>query len=201
MKNSNDTSLGWRTLEPIDGITLVDSFNNGELSGLCPAEPGIYFWLRRLSPTSQELATKERFLDWLNSALLKKQGVVNDRIKHIGRVELSIGGSELDTKVKKDSLSQLAETRKDRLALQKLFSYFDYTMILYVGESENIQQRILQHLSNRTDFSVRLKEMDYEWEELGLIYCVLPELAMPERRALERILSILLLAPATSRAG
>lgn len=185
---------------PYDGSRLIEAFYNNELEGYFNNEPAVYLWLRRLSPTGSQIATQETFLDWINAELKRPQGVVVDNLLHMGTMTFAVGGADLGTR-KLEALSKIAETRMERQRIQTLLRAFDYTVALYVGESESLLGRMREHLSGRTDFAERMSTSGYTWESVGVKYVAVPEYTIAQRRALERSLSILMLAPATSRAG
>ena len=185
---------------PFHGSELADAFSSGTLSHVVERGPAVYLWLRRLSPPSRAIANSDQFIDWLVNHLGRTQGVVEDQVRHLGGVQLRLGGATASPK-KLETFSTLAKTRAGRRALQRLLSQFDYTVALYVGETDDLLVRIAQHLAGSTEFSRRILTLGYSWEELGLKYLPLIQSTAPERRALERALAILTLAPATARAG
>ncbi|MCG5534211.1 hypothetical protein LRF89_12275 [Halorhodospira sp. 9621] len=185
---------------PIEGLSLLDALENNELNGVCPELPGVYLWSRRISPTSQNLATQDAFTDWLDSELSRRQGIVTDDVKHMGAITWYVGGSKLRNE-KKQALADAACTRENRKKIQGLLRSFDYHVTLYVGETDNICSRVKQHLTGASDFSARLAQYGYEWEIVGLRYALLPGWTVKQRQALERSLAILTLSPALSRAG
>lgn len=185
---------------PYAGDQLADAYRHNELDGFCDEGPGVYLWLRRISPTSEQIATQEAFLNWIRGELARSQGVVTDTLRHMGKMSLSVGGAHLDER-KLKALGEVAGTRRERQHVQALLRQFDYTVSLYVGETQNVADRIRQHLAGQTDFSARLNEYGYAWGSVGLKYAVLDNWTASQRRALERSLAIFTLAPNTSRAG
>ena len=202
-RSSNYESSLWDSFElhgAYRGDDLRDALDNDELMGLCPELPAVYLWSRRVSPTSQDITTQDAFMEWLATELQRTQGVVEDNVKHMGRITWHVGGASLRDG-KRQALAEAAGTRENRKKIQALLSSFDYHVTLYVGETDNLYARVKQHLTGASGFSQRLQAHGYEWEKVGLKYALVPEWTQLQRQALERSLAILTLSPTTSRAG
>jgi hypothetical protein len=198
--------MEFRLSSPVLGSDLQAHSNSGGLEDyLSELElvevPGIYLWQRKLSPEQIHVQNPSRFMEWLEDSISKPQGVVNDSLRHIGNIKMQLGGSSL----KNHKLHEIEALVKDFDSAKKVLHMIedvDFTQTLYVGESENLASRILDHFNGRTGFSSRLAELNYTWDDVGLRFYLLPrDVSTSQRRALEHIFSIWLLAPMTSRAG
>jgi len=161
-----------------NGATLVDALANESLDGLlekmgCVDKAGIYVWLRRISPQNARLGTPGTFLEWLVESLGRHQGVVSDNLRHIGRMTVDLGGSALSPG-KQEAMKEFSSNFELLKDYKKALSVFDYTQVLYVGESNQLHKRLGDHLRGNTDFAKRILALGYAWEELGLRVVVKP---------------------------
>lgn len=186
---------------PIRGDDLEEEYLSGSLKDSYSEISAVYVWCARISPRSSNIGTEPAFLEWIQKALKRPRGRLEDQVRHLGTVSLTLGGSSLSPN-KLDLLRDLIRTYDDRRVFKAMLSELDYSTALYVGETEDLQIRLRDHLSGRSDFAQRCKQFGYVWQDLGLRYLQLPnDVPASHRRTLERVLAVLLLAPATSRAG
>lgn len=198
--------LEFELSDVLEGNLLSDALENQSLDGVleragCVGRPGVYVWLRRLSPKNHSIGTPSAFLEWIQGSVGRTQGEVKDRVRHIGHISFKLGGSTLSEK-NVASLAEIGEDYAQAKQLQRLLRQFDYTQALYVGESADLGSRIREHVSGQSGFSDRLAAFGYGWEEVGLRFAALPEtMSISQRKAIERALAIWLIAPQTDRAG
>ena len=72
---------------------------------------------------------------------------------------------------------------------------------MYVGESNCIRTRTIQHISDGSDLRLRIADLTLEIEDLALYYAETPNITLDTRRLLESVLTHILGAPLTYRAG
>jgi hypothetical protein len=78
---------------------------------------------------------------------------------------------------------------------------------LYIGETDNLARRVKDHLGQKTDFSLTLRDkLNLTWQDCELLYCVVPEDflkidAKARRTLLELMVARLTVAGCTSRPG
>jgi hypothetical protein len=184
-----------------DGTTLEIMAADNRIRTEFPSCPAIYMWLRRFSPSGQELRSGLVFERWLEKSAETPVGKIRDRIKHFGTMELEVGGASITT-CKAELLSEFAAELANRRRLAGWLKELDYSVVMYVGEASVLYKRIEDHLNSRSDFGTRVAELELSWSDLGLRYLPLPEqMSASCRRSLEYYFAVLLLAPLTSRAG
>jgi hypothetical protein len=190
---------------PFPGDDLKEASAAGGFDSILPPQVdpttgGVYLWTRRISPPTDVMGSSTSFSDWLSGMLSRRQGTVSDSLRHIGQLDLHLGGAKLnDTKL--TAIKEMTETWEQRESLRDLLAKFDNRVVLYVGETKCYDTRLEDHLAGRTGFSKRRKEMGHQWTDLSLLIVPMPGASQAQRAALERTLAVLTLAPLTSRAG
>ena len=161
----------------------------------------VYLWVKRLAPPARAVSNKMAFSQWIESALSRTDGVVHGTVGHLGHAEFTLGRRSISSE-KLAALEEITESYDQRKIFQKLFSQLDYSIALYVGETNDLAKRVRDHLGGTTGFAKRLHDYGHTWDDVGLRFVLLPPtVTLTQRQAVERIVASMLLAPATSRSG
>jgi len=176
-----------------------------------PALPAVYLWRRVLRYDSNEPSGFDEEEAWIRRqaeaplATLRSLRLstardacsTNVRSSFVLLGELRIGAAYLQGK----ELLPRADVDR-RFVLETLEGLVDaYGPVLYVGESEKLQQRIRQHLRGETGLVTRLKECGLGLKDVALSYILLDGTPENCRLQIEQLLTHLVRAPLTRKAG
>jgi hypothetical protein len=186
---------------PIDGLELEERLASGTLDTIIPsATAGLYVWCRRIAPRPDSLHSARTFVDWIEKACSKPVGFVAGTLRHMGSVSLTLGGGALGGD-KQSALREWSKVRANREALRGLLLSIDYSFVVYVGETEDLLDRVVQHLTAKTHFGKRVQDWGHQWRDFGLRFAPVAGISSTERTAIERLISVVTIAPGTSRSG
>lgn len=185
----------------IQALDFIDQ-ESGELimEALPPKLPGIYVWYHRFTPSQ---SSSEDLMAWIDRALRLPIARVSGNFGHFGRAVIELGASRLDSgpnSSKRRALLEFFANDTLREEFTTLLQDFDSSMVLYVGQTEDLNRRTREHLGNG-GLVEKFRALDWELGELSMRFIVLPDTETALREAIERILSVLLLAPLVDRAG
>lgn len=197
----------------VRGDELQDAFTGGsfptEMVVDCEA---VYIWKRALRPPPTAHHTGDRFVEWLQEiATFPIAEVKERRLAHFAMLgALHIQGAPLSLD-KLNELGTLAAVPKGRRWLEQFLSEVAlHAAPLYVGESNRLRARIAEHMRGDTAFGTRMNAIDSAiWSQLDLhFYAFGPPRAEKDdaraskkRRAIEMLLTALLLAGYVERRG
>jgi hypothetical protein len=168
------------------------------------AEGGVYLFLRRLAASNAQFPTPKDLTDYVQR-LLSTPGGHERRSSfrsHYGEIETSlrfVAALPSDYHPRLDAVSSDLAKRK---TLASLLREFPAPPVLYVGETRNFSQRALQHVSGTpSEVWQRLQSAGYQFSDVCFLPIPLPNFDDQERQMVERVLSHVLLAPFTEKAG
>jgi hypothetical protein len=176
--------------------------------------PAVYLWRRGLQKKPECATDIEVFKKWLNNSLLVPYFKTQDlKISNLGAVNsvrsgfielghISLGGGEISKNKEEELMSQF----KIKGNLNKWYRRLRNTLeefgpILYVGETDDIQRRVIEHSKGQTELLSRLDKVGLSIDEIIFLYFPLPSSSVEERTLFEQILTHLLIAPLTVRPG
>jgi hypothetical protein len=176
-----------------------------------PCMPGIYIWRRVLRfdpidhPSHESMEAWVRRQAELPIAVLPMLQIARNpdepgtgiRPGYAVMRDLRIGAARLpmegllptETHARVDALTFLSEMTKE------------FGPALYVGESEDLQRRVREHVSGSTGFSRRVEESGLQMSDLVLSGVTMGSSSPAKRRQLEFLLTHLVGAPLTRKAG
>lgn len=207
MTNSYGT---FKWSKPIRG----DQLSAERIDGL-PDLPGLYMWRRAIMLSPECLFKSELFRDWILAAasvpLLKTDELLfakpdgkmaSIRPAFARTSQIVIGGGELSRK-KLMTLSSIALDSKTRGGLYDLIRETTDTFgpVLYVGEAASLKSRIGEHCKPGSPLQLRLRQHQLTIEDTTLVITPLPAASKEERQLAEQVLTHILVAPYTFRAG
>ena len=182
---------------------------NGSVSDLVGSGPALYLWKRNFRPQPKDMADSVLFMAWLrrviSAPVAEMEGI---RIAHFLTVRgISLSG-EL-TEIKDGYLASFSKSEKGRkIILKFLDDLAGQAPALYVGETDKVSRRVLDHLNGETLFGTQINESEHlGWSDLEFHYLELkikdPESANSKdfRTALEQIAANVTIAGLTKRAG
>lgn len=164
---------------------------------------GIYLFLRRFAavnrgfPTPADLVTHVESICKMSAGHTRRSWTVS----HFGEVRTELSFSSPLPPSYLDGLKLLAQDVRKRKAVANLLRGFPAPPVLYVGETTSFSARVKQHLAG-SDIWTRLFDAGYTHADVEFLAIPLPvEFSDQERQIVERIVSHLVLAPFTDRAG
>ena len=181
-----------------------------------PVVEGVYLWVRGLQldpecaidPTLFA-ATIEAMvrLPYIQSNELQLRTIPNARritIRHrlVNLGDLTVGGGRL-SQAKSEHLQRVSAKPDERLTLFRLLteSIGRFGPVLYVGEAQDLRQRIRSHITAGTQLLELARTTGIAQEHL-LLYCLpLPNLSEQTRTLVEQVITHILVAPLTRRPG
>jgi hypothetical protein len=197
----------WRS---VSGVELERSYVGGErMTENVPGGSAVYAWKRKFQPPSGIVADPGALASWIAEAVKIPSAILPQReLSHCLLLHgLSIGGAALtDEKLQTLSL-WVTEAKSRRWLLAMVESIGTLAPPLYIGEADNLARRVKDHLGNRTDFSLTLRDkLKLTWQDCELWYCSIPEefLALEpkgRRTLIELVVARLTIAGSTSRPG
>jgi len=192
--------------DPISGVALqLDAANE------VPAVAGVYLWRRVLQFDGSRFPAATDIRAWLKReserpiaqfeslevAADRRAGHLGVRSKFILIRNVEVAAGEMRTPFRDVSdiprLYELVGLVADATAR--------FGPVLYVGESSNLRDRIKEHLAGTTGFSDRLCELGLSFDDVQLSYMETPGLDPGCRGEIEAVLTHLLGAPLTRKAG
>lgn len=196
--------------QSVSGIELERCYvGRDRMTENVPEQSAVYAWKRRYRPPAGVVSDPVALSDWvaktveIPSAILPRRELSHYLLLH----GMSIGGAALTD----DKLSTLqawtTEQRSRRWLLELVQSIEALAPPLYVGETDNLARRVKDHLGNRTDFAVLLRDkLNLTWQDCELWYCLIPEQflatnAKGRRTLVELLVARLTVAGCTSRPG
>lgn len=209
------SSTSWKGPIPSDPEAVAQSV---------PATPGIYAWRRIIPRDDNALKSPEEAVRWITHAVQSPifrggpidltSGASDDadskRRRRMRRgfatiESLQIGGGHLPDS-KRSHLHNIVKNDRSREYLYRLLreSSDQYGPILYVGSATKtggLRQRITQHVQERTSFAKRLKSAGIPLASMRVHVLPLPAVNATTIELLEALLTHLLLAPLSVRAG
>ncbi len=181
-----------------------------------PAGPGVYLWLRGLPLKPDAVLDTTELEEFVRQATAKpllqtkelqlgsppEASEINIRPGLLRFAGVSIGGGSLSA-FKLDALLSYATDFDRRLRLYSVLqdAASRYGPVLYVGETADLRARIRDHLRGKTALHDRLADLGLSNDDVLVSCAELPELEKKERQVLEQILTHILVAPLTHRAG
>lgn len=177
-----------------EGADLVESYKSAtKLDSELPSSPGVYMWKLNLTANisfTSESETNNKILTLLNSSF---GGPEEQFISHNLQVKtMEFHGKGLPP-AKEPFLKTMLNDREARLAMRKFLERLTiHQPTLYVGDAENLSERIVGHVNGSSGFAKRLKRMT-SWgiEDLRLYYIETPSVTEEERKTIESIVTIL----------
>jgi hypothetical protein len=176
----------------------------------------VYLWRRAVRLRPECVLSDAGFAAWLDTALSARfahaasltvrtapeQPALSIRPEFVRLDLLRIGGGRLSVP-KAQALQAHAATTAKRGAYYNLLhaTTLEFGPVLYVGETDDLQQRIRTHTGERSPLRSRLSELGLELSDTGLHYLRLPGSDEEQRQLLEQVFAHLLVAPLTFRAG
>ena len=184
------------------------------LEGIIPTTPAIYIWkLRPYTLGMEQMLPWRSFLDHIDDRLtapMTEKYSMDKRMLFISEVELK--GQKI-TDEKREQLEEMQNTvGKQRYFKDFLKTLAPHSPSLYVGETENLRARTIQHLKSQSDFGRKIEEhKELTFEDLDFYYLAFGaefESNFSEekdrllvRQTLEWIATMISLAGFTSRPG
>jgi hypothetical protein len=172
----------------------------------------IYIWRRHFNVPVHALASSSAMCDWVRDytlAPVASTGVKN--LSHYARmlgIEFGGGGLTLD---KLETLREFVEGGKQRRFLAAfLESLSNVSPVLYVGETNDLRRRLIDHLGGRTQFCQQLEVRGTPWTDVDVLYYPIGkprpveedgERIKARRTLLELLATRLLVAPLVTRPG
>lgn len=202
-----------RKLAPLwvqeSGAELKQLYDGGESLGiLLPRQPAVYIWKLTLTPDVLQKADPNEYTDWLNRLCSAPLGIVRDtqlsHYLHLSNIELR--GRGLPDSKRRFFRSFLSNLTARRWMTQYLAELSTHLPALYVGEADNLQQRVRQHIAGESQFGAQIAAMgELNWQMMSLFYVKVDNgdsnAAAAARRSLEYLTTSLTIAGYTSRPG
>lgn len=188
--------------ERISGYKLISIFENSKsLEFDLPSNSGIYMWKLNLVSHELDHTNPIKIINKIEKALSTPQGSVKSNSHHSVDIDIKLKGKGLSDKI--DIVTNMAHNNNIASWMIDFLNGLNYHMpSLYVGQTQNIRERIEDHLSGRSGFSeVLAKNNEYGFEDLSLFYLELKNAEKDVREALEYIVTILTLGTYTGRIG
>lgn len=200
-------------IEPFWSQSIRGSDITNEFLNNLSTSPGVYIWRRCIRLEPESILRMENFENWLAKALSASfvrtnKLTLSPKFKNLSiranfmRLEaFEIGGGVLSqSKVRALRDYGTIPTRLDLYHLLQITTEA-FGPTLYVGETDCIRTRVKDHVSTNSPYRERLAELGLDLEDTILNYHEMPDSSQKERQLLEQILSHLLVAPLTRRAG
>ena len=191
------------SLAQIEHLIAQDMLDIEKYSG-----HGVYLLTRRHVPVGANLRTEYSFNDWIERQLSLSSGDLESGVRtHFarGEVKIRLGAPDLPP-VTETVLSELAKDLQARTFVRTIFREIP-TFVLYCGETHLFSERVIQHLDGSEAMN-RLIKAGYRTEDLDFRTLPFPTVPNPKdpevtriRRAIERLVAQLTLAPFTKRPG
>jgi len=194
-------------LSRVDGNELEERLATGDsIADLLPISPAIYLWRRNLKPPPGALASPSAFRNWIERVISVPLASVRRReLSHYAILEgLTLGGQGLSDE-KKQTIEHLSAKGRSYVA-QFLQALAAELPSLYVGETQNLRERIASHVRGESGLKdVLVEDFGVSWRDVDLWFYELPrgndESAKPLRTLLETLATKLTLAPSVRRIG
>ncbi|WP_156752892.1 GIY-YIG nuclease family protein [Mycobacterium sp. 1245801.1] len=191
------------------GADLLDLYNGAEpLATLLPKCAAVYMWKLALAPGILQKADPDEYTTWLDRLCTIPLGRVADsQLSHYLRLSnVEIRGRGLPEPKKQFFRKFLSPNSARKWMTEYINELSAHLPALYVGETENLQQRITQHLSGESQFGAQVREApELSWKMLRLYFVRIEnrdsEFATAARRSLEYLTSSLTIAGFTIRPG
>lgn len=191
----------------IDARELMDSSMSGSaIQDNVPACSAVYSWRLKLEPDCSTDDT-HAFLQHLQHIAQLPQG-------RLGRTSLSravqlegliLGGTGLSERKLADFRRLLADREMASSIREYLRSLQERIPALYVGKARNLPTRVSQHLAGVTGFGSSISnDSRLQWSDLRLEYFKLGDADAIDDSTLEsfeQLMTVLMIAPYTERAG
>ncbi len=189
--------------------------DNDYISSEFPTIPAVYIWRRIFKNIPESIFNKTNFIELVEKSLIppfvsiskakvSRSEASNSeyiRSNFIRFEKIEIGGGRLSIE-KSEYLNSLDTISKRKNIFDELFnSCLNFGPVLYVGETDNLNQRIIDHKNGRSLLLNGLIDLGLHFDEVALSYLPLKVSTQKERKFIESILTILLLAPLTKRIG
>ena len=185
-------------------------------SSAVPCGSGIYIWRRSFRKDPEVIQDSDDLVAWIerivaaplyvgDSMVVKDDSDGGDRRTRSEFVRMSgltVGSGKLSSE-KIEILKKLSNSISWRreLYLSLVGATEKLGPVLYVGQAEDICGRVGDHVRGQTGFASRVGRLGIEFEDLVLQYAETPELEKQARELLEQILTHVLVAPLTIKAG
>jgi len=191
------------------GADLLELYNAAEpLSTLLPNCAAVYMWKLALRPGILQKASPDEYVTWLDRLCRIPLGRVADsQLSHYLRVSnIEIRGRGLPEAKKHFFRKFLSPPPARKWMTEYINELSIHLPAIYVGETENLQQRITQHLAGDSQFGAQIRETpELAWDMLKLYFVKVEnadaEFAAVARRSLEYLTSSLTIAGFTIRPG
>lgn len=180
-----------------------------------PRAPSVYLWRRGLSLSTDVTASPHRLLESMRALLEiplisvgpfsfrpSGQDLPQLRSNLLHFAGLAVGGGGLGAGKEGEWLELLAHAPNRRA----FYRFLDGTLaifgpVVYVGETEDLRGRLSDHLKQTSPLRERLRHLGIGLEHCHLWYVNLGDLDRAKRQAFEQLVTELLIAPLTHRAG
>jgi len=188
-----------------EGEDLVNAYGGSSNDSMLENAPAIYLWKRNLRPEFSEKNNSQKMLDWCRR--LVETPVASFKPSRISHSARSLGfelvGS-LDTKA--DQMYELLKSHEGR---DWVFNYLkaleDHAPALYVGQTDNLERRIKEHLRGSKGFGREISDNPaWDWSSLHLRYYLIDGPAAEikhQLEAIEYVTQVITIAGLTTRAG
>jgi hypothetical protein len=196
--------MSWKSISADDVLSY-----SGPASDLVESGPALYLWKRNFRPQALDLADSVLFMAWLRRVISAPVAELDGvRIAHFLTVRgISLSGELTETK--DGYLSTLSKNEKGRkIIVEFLRDLAGQAPALYVGETDEVSRRLLEHLNGETLFGIQINESEHlSWSDLEFHYLELktkdPDSSKSKnyRTALEQIAANVTIAGLTKRAG
>lgn len=191
------------------GAELKELYDGGETLGtLLPSEPAIYLWKLSIAPSVLQRADPLEYAKWLDDLCSVPFGrVVDTQLCHyLLLAQIELRGRGLPPPKKRFFERFLTPGPARRWMTDYIAGLNSHLPSLYVGETDNLQNRILQHMAGDSVFGAQVREIpELDWRKLHLHYAVISnknsEGATAARQAIEYLTSCLTIAGFTRRPG
>ncbi|MBE1548132.1 hypothetical protein GGC64_002140 [Mycobacterium sp. OAS707] len=191
------------------GAELLDLYNGAEpLSVLLPKSAAVYMWKLSLTPGILQKTDPDEYTTWLDSLCSLPLGrIVDSQLSHYLRLsKVEIRGRGLPEQKKQFFRKFLSPPSARKWMTEYISELSGQLPALYVGETENLQQRVTQHLSGDSQFGAQVREIpELNWNMMRLYFVKIDnkdaDFAAVARRSLEYLTSTLTIAGFTTRPG
>lgn len=183
---------------------------NGErLTWAVPETPGVYMWKISLRVPYYLQSDPQSFTAWLDRLCRMPNGAIGERrLGHSILLRgLEIRGGGLPSEKRNSLLGFLTTHQRRKWMVQLLEELSRSLPAIYVGETNDLAARAMQHMNGLSDFGAVVHESpDLDWADLDLHYLPIgsgenEERQAPFRKTLEYVFATLTIAGYTRRPG